>query len=1092
MDDPYHFGKGFINHGYLSVNGYYRKTFCAVTKNLNAGTNNIKLAETPTGWQVGDQLVIPGTYGSAIGDFTTNTKFHDEVVTITSIAAKTIYFTNNATGTSILQYEHKLVAGYGLKMYVTNLTRNVVFESEHYSTIPNDQRGHVMFMHNINVSVNNAAFNGLGRTNKDILVTDPVVDEFGNLLSGGENVRGRYALHVHRAGTNNIAAIPVKISGCAVVSPTSWGIVNHESNVNADDNAVFDYFGGAFVTEDGNELGTFNRNIAIKGRKATTVTDLTARTLNTDFAFEGNGFWIQSSNVGYENNVVTSSAGDAYKVFSDDASMPDASRIKIPKTNILNPVIAGTDDSIYTAVVPLRKFAGNVAYNCNSAMMFWTHLLNSDNVGDFSTVAYDPYTHTIMSVVDGCKFWNMLGAGISVKYSGQVHFKNTILLGDITNQFQTSDWIVGNPYGGFAFITSTVTGQIIYEGLTVKGWKRGVVAGRTDDLQSGDPNEYDYRTSKIIGGTFASNLYNIVPEEGTDLYGASEYYKFPQYLEISGSPSFTAITPNILPTADFAYLSAGGNAVQFNGSLSSDSDPGVVTIGQGNGIAAYVWNFGDGTIGYGVDPVHTYSLPGTYNVMLTVYDSQGKTSVLARNVYVTTAAYTNTVENSGFETGGLSVSSYINSTRGFVDRGWIHKSNWQLVGGKATIYLSDKWNRPLVQIIKNDKALRGNISFSFQAKNIGLGAIGNDLYAEIVGVNGEFKDMNFTSLAAVTKWNNNDVDVFPTVLYSENLGLAEYNWQTFTRTVNFGSGYDYIIVKFYSQGVKTGPAEEQGVDNVCLPCICTIPGGSFADALTSSHATLIWDNVGSTQYQVQYKTTAGASWTTVTVENTFLDLTGLAANTSYTWKVKAWCSGAWTAFSPDNIFITPAAGTSCTSPTELATELVTPTKATTVWNAIPGALQYQISYKTAAAATWTDVITASPLYLLSGLSPATTYNWKVKTQCATGWKDFTSVMTFTTAPLREEEEIGENDLTFSIWPNPVGDVLNISSSEEMSGTALLRLYQTSGQVVLQQNLELNGTTIALPIDVTDLPTGIYVLQLSFSNGSLHSEKFIKD
>ncbi|MFI5172482.1 MAG: G8 domain-containing protein, partial [Chitinophagales bacterium] len=512
VDDPFEFGKGLISHGYFVVNGYYKKTYCGITKQLNAGASNLKLGEVPTGWQVGDLIVIPGTYGSAIGDFETNVKFHDEVLTITSISDKTIYFTNNATGGSTLQYEHKFPTGYGLKMYVANITRNVIFESENYLTIPIDQRGHIMLMHNVAQSVSNAALNGLGRTDKNILVTDPVVNDLGVQISGGGNVRGRYSIHFHKTGTNNIAATPALIKGCAVVDATSWGIVNHESNVTIEDNVVFDYGGAAFVTEAGNELGAFNRNIAIKGKKATLFTDFNVRTPNFDFGFEGNAFWIQSSNVSYENNIATSCAGDAYKVFSDDAAMPAVRRIKIPAANILNPVITGTDDSIYTAVVPMRKFSGNIAYNCNSAMMFWTHLLNSDNVGDFSTIEYDPYTHNLVSLISDFQFWNMLAAGISVKYSGQVHFKNGLLLGDITNQFQASDWISGNPSGGFAFLTSTVTGQIIYEGLTVKGWKRGIAAGRTDDLKSGDDLEYNYRNSKLIGGTFNNNLYNIYPE----------------------------------------------------------------------------------------------------------------------------------------------------------------------------------------------------------------------------------------------------------------------------------------------------------------------------------------------------------------------------------------------------------------------------------------------------------------------------------------------------------------------------------------------------------------------------------------------------
>jgi len=1090
-NDPHEFGKGFINHGFLVVNGNYKKTFCAISKGINAGASILKLSEIPTGWKVGDQLVLGGTYGTYIGDYETNTKFHDEVLTITSISGKSVYFTNNATGGTSLSYEHKMPIGYGLKIYVANLTRNVVFESENYATIPIVQRGHFMMMHNVSQSISNAAFNGLGRTNKDLLATDPIVDAFGNQLGGGSNVRGRYAIHLHKAGNNNIGVTPALIKGCAVVDPTSWGIVNHESNANIDDNVVFDFFGAAFTTEDGNELGTFNRNIAIKGRKATTATDLDDRTSNIDFGYEGNGFWIQSSNVAYENNIAISCSGDAYKVFSDDASMPAEGRHKIPKANILNPSIAGVDDSIYTAVVPMRKFLGNIAYNCNSGMTFWTHMLNNDNVGDFSSLENDPYSHTIMSVIDGFKFWGMLAAGISVKYSGQVHFKNGLLLGDVTNQFATSAWITGNPLGGYAFIGSTVTGQIIYEGLTVKGWKRGVIAGRSDDLQSFDEFEYDYRTAKIIGGIYNNNTYNIAPEEGTNEYGGSEYYKFPKYFEISGAPSFTAITPNANPTADYAYVTNGGNSILFNGVLSADTDPGVTTTGQGNGIAGYVWNFGDGTTGYGMDPVHTYSTPGTYSVVLTVYDSQGKTGTATRNVYVATTAYQNVLDNSGFETGGIYAASFTSSTRENVDKGWLMKSNWQIVNGKATIYLSDKWKRPLTQMLKNDKALRGVVEFSFQGKNIGFGATGNDLYCEIIGVNGEFKDPDVTMMNNFEKWNNNDLAFTSTLLFSENFGLAEFNWQTFTRNINFNSGYEYIIVKFYSQGVKVGPSEEQGIDNVCLPCVCAIPQHLFEDELTATHAMLIWDNMGSDQYQLQYKTTVGGAWTTVTVENTFYELSTLVANTSYSWKVKAFCDGVWTAFSSDKIFITPAAGTTCTSPSVLSTSLITNTKATLNWNDVPSALQYQISYKTAAGATWTNLYATSLNYMLTGLSASTAYEWKVKGQCAAGWKDFTTTMSFTTLSTKEETE--NSELTeINIYPNPVGDVLNFSVPLAQSGMLQVNIIDLMGHIIISESINATIGSSNVQLDINTLPTGVYLLSVSNNNQLVNTQKFIKD
>jgi hypothetical protein len=65
------------------------------------------------------------------------------------------------------------------------------------------------------------------------------------------------------------------------------------------------------------------------------------------------------------------------------------------------------------------------------------------------------------------------------------------------------------------------------------------------------------------------------------------------------------------------------------------------------------------------------------------------------------------------------------------------------------------------------------------------------------------------------------------------------------------------------------------------------------------------------------------------------------------------CDGVWTSYSGEKIFITPNAGTACTSPGVLATSLITGTKATLTWNQIPAALQYQISYKKTTDATWT-------------------------------------------------------------------------------------------------------------------------------------------
>jgi N-acetylneuraminic acid mutarotase len=76
--------------------------------------------------------------------------------------------------------------------------------------------------------------------------------------------------------------------------------------------------------------------------------------------------------------------------------------------------------------------------------------------------------------------------------------------------------------------------------------------------------------------------------------------------------------PTPVANAGGMYVATAGTALSFNGSASTDP--------QGEALT-YAWTFGDGATGTGVNPTHTYAVPGTYAVELTVTDTSHLTGI---------------------------------------------------------------------------------------------------------------------------------------------------------------------------------------------------------------------------------------------------------------------------------------------------------------------------------------------------------------------------------------------------------------------------------------------------------------------------------
>ncbi|MEO0869672.1 MAG: G8 domain-containing protein, partial [Cyanobacteria bacterium J06642_11] len=257
--DPEQLSRGIVSHGTVSIHGQAKTSHLKVAKDPSAGDKTITLGDVPINWQVGDQIVLTGTEYQVNGT-------QDEQRTITAING------NRITLDKALSYNHDTPRS-DLKAYVANQSRNIVVATENGDKLPANQRGHIMFMHSDNVDVRYVEFNELGRTDKSKLLDDFKITNSHapkRILKNGEpitgartNIRGRYAVHLHRTGVNGDDS-PAVLVGNSVSGSPGWGIVQHDSYAVLENNVTYDVFGSGFVSESGNEIGAWRNNISIK------------------------------------------------------------------------------------------------------------------------------------------------------------------------------------------------------------------------------------------------------------------------------------------------------------------------------------------------------------------------------------------------------------------------------------------------------------------------------------------------------------------------------------------------------------------------------------------------------------------------------------------------------------------------------------------------------------------------------------------------------------------------------------------------------------------------------------------------------------
>jgi hypothetical protein len=413
--DPMLLSRGLISHGEVEIHGAEKSTHGKVATDPMAGDTSITMAEAPTGWQVGDTIVIAGTrYDGYKWDNdirgTRHYEAEDEVRTITSIDGTTVHFD------APLIHDHDAPRA-DLATSVANYSRSITVSGPEEAS-PSES-GHVMFMHSDAIDVRYAAFHGLGRTDKS---RDSVKVMDLDTVTSDSNVQGRYSFHLHRTGAED-GESPAMVVGNAVFGSPGWGFVHHDSNAILHDNASFDTFGAGFVAESGNETGVWSDNIAIYAKGVSWSAPKNAVELSTfDTGRTGDGFWFQGRMVESSGNIAAS-VNNGF-VYFHRGNVDNGGPLSFDAASFDLPEALGWDDTVSPGKAPILHFRDNEAFAAKEGL----HVVKANpNQG-----------HDIHSIFDGFTAWSVKD-GAHFEYTSHYTIRNFDLIAKEATRFSKSD-----------------------------------------------------------------------------------------------------------------------------------------------------------------------------------------------------------------------------------------------------------------------------------------------------------------------------------------------------------------------------------------------------------------------------------------------------------------------------------------------------------------------------------------------------------------------------------------------------------------------------------------------------------------------------
>ena len=766
-----------------------------------------------------------------------------------------------------------------------------------------------------------------------------------------------------------------------------------------------------------------------------------------------------------------------------------------------NPDATHTIHFTTTVACPAPTGLTLASISTDEATITWNGTANSYNV-EYGVTGFTPGTGTIG--VANTESFTMMNLDPSTSYTIYVNSDctddNDSLSTTVSFTFTTTQVPADLPY------TADFTADnewILNNGSCTNYWATGTVNSTPSLFVTSDGTTPGYSTSSnsivsaekllAVGDNVSINL-------SFDVYVGGEGDEYPyDYLKVFLAPAETEYpAATTIPTyASYTYTTNAVNFLNF----------------QPDSYYPYKLNLTDDTLHIAVEMTNPYDNPTTTSAAKLVFvwrndGSQGtQPGAIISNVNVSVnncpMPSALTVDNIGMS------SADVSWTPGDIETAWV------LEYKEAS---EDTWTTQNITTTPNYQLTNLNAMTTYNVRvKADCGSGYESMYTSTTfNTNGcEVSDQCSYTFNLYDSfgdgWNGASLDVQQNGVVIANLTISSGSSATETVTLcdnistslvwhsgNYDSEASFTVMGpngteiYTSSSISAGTLTTFTTDCNGTGPVVTDPtvATNAASAIAQTTATLNGeitnpDNVTITAKGFEWKTTTGGSYTQIAgtgTGNTFTaNLTGLTANTSYTFKAFITFDGN-TVYGSEMSFTTLNEDQEpCNAPTNLTVSNVTATSATMGWTAGGSETSWKVGYKLQSASQWQEATVQTTSYNLEGLTASSTYDVRVKALCANGESDFVT-SSFTTG-------VGIENITLansiSLMPNPADNYIDLRVNSNVSVNEAV-VYNAFGQMVKTVSLTDNHARI----DLSDMASGMYFVRVNGENTTA-TKKFIR-